>query len=172
MLSGVSSAKMASAETTWRPGASASGSRRAVDLPTRPARVDQSRSALRGRRSGSGGTAAGDRPACRPAHGADRPGPGRPRPAGRDWTNRSQQALVRRGRTMRFTMKRPGTCSSSPVTSSPIRHRHLRGCQRHLSLLRRWPDEPTLFQPLHEHARRFLRHCRSDQWRDIGSPTR
>lgn len=38
------------------------------------------------------------------------------------WMKRSQQAQVSRGRTMRFTMKQPGTYSSSSlVTSSPIR---------------------------------------------------
>ena len=58
---------------------------------------------------------------------ASRPGPGRPRSLGREgsgaWKNRSLQAQVRRGRMMRFTMKRPGTYSSSSVTSSPIRRR-------------------------------------------------
>lgn len=56
---------------------------------------------------------------------ARRPGPGRPRSIGREgngaWTKRSQQAQAKRGRTMRFTMKRPGTYSSSSVVSAPIR---------------------------------------------------
>lgn len=55
------------------------------------------------------------------------PGPGRPRSMGREgggaWTNRAQQAQVGRGRTIRFTMKRPGTYSSSSATSWPIRRR-------------------------------------------------
>jgi hypothetical protein len=37
------------------------------------------------------------------------------------WTKRSQPVQASRGRTIRFTMKRPGTYSSSSVTSSPIR---------------------------------------------------
>jgi len=56
---------------------------------------------------------------------ACKPGPGRPRSMGRDgsdaWTKRSQPVQASRGRTIRFTMKRPGTYSSSSVTSSPIR---------------------------------------------------
>ena len=58
---------------------------------------------------------------------ASRPGPGdRARWGARavgTCTKRSQHEQVSRGRTIRFTMKRPGTYSSSSVTSSPIRRR-------------------------------------------------
>jgi hypothetical protein len=108
--------------------------------PSRPAWSGRDR-ALHGRRSGSGDTREDGR-RLRGLRGptgatipsdlltstwARRPGPGRPRSIGREgsgaWTKRSQQAQVSRGRTIRFTMKRPGTYASSPVTSSPIRRR-------------------------------------------------
>lgn len=61
--------------------------------------------------------------------GEQAPGPGRPRSIGRDgsgaWTKRSQPEQVSRGRTIRFTMKRPGTYSSSSVTSSSPMRRSL-----------------------------------------------
>ena len=56
---------------------------------------------------------------------ANKPGPGRPRSIGRDGNAacviRSQHEQAMRGRTIRFTTKRPGTYSSSSVTSSPSR---------------------------------------------------
>jgi hypothetical protein len=98
--------------------------------PSRPASSGRGR-ALRARRSGSADTREDGR-RLRGLRGptgatipsdlltstwASRPGPGRPRSIGRDgsgaWTKRSQQAQVSRGRTIRFTMKRPGTYSSS-----------------------------------------------------------
>ena len=105
--------------------ASASGSSNAVLLPTQSASVERSMS--RPSRSKiwlwrySGRWSA----YLLTSTWARRPGPGRPRSIGRDGSaacvKASQPEHAKRGRTIRFTMNRPGTYSSSSVTSSPRR---------------------------------------------------
>ena len=86
-----------------------------------PALNDQCRS-RRAQRCGFGDTAdsSGLAYLLTEAAWASKPGPGLPRSMGRDGSTAcvkaSQAEHAKRGRTMRFTMKRPGTYSSSSVT--------------------------------------------------------
>jgi hypothetical protein len=123
MFTGVSSAKIPCPLSTWRWIASASGSSRAADLPTQPARVERSRSTpsrpniwlcrYRGKWSAYLFTSTW----------ASSLGPGRPFSIGREgrgaWQIISQHEHAMRGRMMRLTTNRPGTHSSSSVISSP-----------------------------------------------------
>ena len=118
-------AKIACPASTCRPMASASGSNNAVDLPIQSASVERSMSIPSRskmplwRYSGRWSAYLLTRTWAR------RPGPGRPRSIGRDGrtacVKASQPEHAKRGRTMRFTMNRPGPYSSSSVTSSPRR---------------------------------------------------
>ena len=107
-----------------RPAHAARWHRRAVPeapwtcRPSRPTSSGRGR-APRARRSGSGDIAVDGRRNLETRTCASRPGPGRPRSIGRDGRGAcvkvSQPEQAMRGRTMRFTMNRPGTYSSSSV---------------------------------------------------------